>query len=135
MLVVVSLNLLDPVLDAMEQPQAQPMARVRREGVQVLNPAPQSLAEITIEYPFLQYRYEQFRQLLTDANLIDRRHAQLALFRDAEKSYESNTGEQRAALAAAPAGALHPQPGADRPRTQRRHLRPHGGGARGGATE
>ena len=92
-LVVVSLNLLDPVLDAMEQPQAQPMARVRREGVQVLNPAPQSLAEITIEYPYLQHRYEQFRKLMTDPKLIDRRHAQLALFRDAEKTYESNTGE------------------------------------------
>ena len=31
-LVVVSLNLLDPVLDAMEKPQAQPMARLRREA-------------------------------------------------------------------------------------------------------
>jgi hypothetical protein len=92
-LVVVSLNLLDPVLDAMEQPQVRPMARVRREGVQVLNPSPSSLGEITLEYPFLQDRYEQFRKLMTDANLIDRRHAQLALFREAEKSYESNTGE------------------------------------------
>jgi hypothetical protein len=92
-LVVVSLNLLDPVLDAMEQPQVQPMARVRREGVQVLNPSPSSLGEITLEYPFLQDRYEQFRKLMTDASLIDRRHAQLALFREAEKSYESNTGE------------------------------------------
>jgi hypothetical protein len=32
-LVVVSLNLLDPVLDAMEEPQAQPLARPRRDGV------------------------------------------------------------------------------------------------------
>src|SRR5215469_9464814 len=77
-MVVVSLNLLDPVLDAMEQPQAQPMVRVRREGVQVLNPSPQSLAEITIEYPYLQERYESFRALMTDSGLIDRRHAQLA---------------------------------------------------------
>src|SRR6266542_1167208 len=30
---------------------------------------------------------------MADAKLIDRRHAQLALFREAEKSYESNTGE------------------------------------------
>jgi len=93
-LVVVSLNLLDPVLDAMEEPQAQPLARTRREGVQLVNPHPDCLAEITIEYPYLQYRYEQVRQLMTDANLIDRRHAQLALFRDAEKSYETNTGER-----------------------------------------
>jgi hypothetical protein len=46
-LVVISLNLLDPVLDAMESPQAQPMARLRRRGVQVLNPHPECLAEIT----------------------------------------------------------------------------------------
>jgi len=93
-LVVVSLNLLDPVLDAMDEPQAQPMSRLRREGVHVLNPHPESLAEITIEYPYLQHRYEQFRGLLTDANLIDRRHAQFALFHDAEKSYGVSTGER-----------------------------------------
>jgi hypothetical protein len=93
-LVVVSLNLLDPVLDAMDEPQAQPMSHPRRKGVQVLNPHPESLAEITIEYPYLQYRYEQFRGLLTDSNQIDRRHAQLALYRDAEKSYEVSTGER-----------------------------------------
>jgi hypothetical protein len=93
-LVVISLNLLDPVLDAMDEPQAQPMARLRRAGVRLLNPHPDSLAEITIEYPYLQHRYEQFRRLLTDSNLIDRRHAQLALFRDAEKSYEVSTGER-----------------------------------------
>ncbi len=95
-LVVVSLNLLDPVLDAMDEPQAQPMSRLRREGVRVLNPHPDSLAEITIEYPYLQYRYEQFRSLMTDADQIDRRHAQLALFRDAEKNYEVSTGERMA---------------------------------------
>jgi hypothetical protein len=93
-LVVLSLNLLDPVLDAMDEPQAQPMSRVRREGVQLFNLHPESLAEITIEYPYLQYRYEQYRALMTDANLVERRHAQLALFRDAEKSYEVSTGER-----------------------------------------
>ena len=92
-MVVVSLNLLDPVLDAMEQPQAQPMAPLRREGVQVLNPHPESLAEITFDYPYLQWRYEQFREDLRDLKSIDRRHAQLALYREAEKSYETNTGE------------------------------------------
>ena len=92
-LVVVSLNLLDPVLDAMEEPQAQPMARTHREGIQLLNPHPESLAEITIEYPLLEWRYENFRQLLTDGRLIDRRHAQLAVFREAEKQYEADTGE------------------------------------------
>src|SRR6202022_513257 len=83
--IVLALNLLDPVLDAMEEPQAQPMARTRREGIQVLNPPPESLAEITAEYPALQWRYESFRPLLSDSRLIDRRHAQLAVFRDAEK--------------------------------------------------
>jgi len=82
------------VLDAMDEPQAQPMSRLRRDGVHLLNPHPDSLAEITIEYPYLQHRYEQFRGLLTDANLIDRRHAQFALFHDAEKSYEVSTGER-----------------------------------------
>jgi hypothetical protein len=95
-LVIVSLNLLDPVLDSMEQPQAQPMLRVRRDGVQLVNPHPECLAEITVEYPYLQYRYEQFRLLMTDGNLIDRRHAQFALYRDAEKSYEVSTGERMA---------------------------------------
>jgi hypothetical protein len=93
-MVVVSLNLLDPVLDAMEEPQAQPMARAHREGVELFNPHPESLGEIAMEYPALQWRYESFRQLMTDGNLIDRRHAQLAVFREAEKEYEAATGEQ-----------------------------------------
>jgi hypothetical protein len=93
-LVVVSLNLLDPVLDAMEQPQAHPMARLRREGLQVLNPHPECLAEITIEYPYLQDRYEQFRTETASVDGPDRRHVQLAVFREAEKTYESNTGER-----------------------------------------
>jgi hypothetical protein len=93
-LVVISLNLLDPVLDAMQEPQAQPMARTRREGIELLNPHPESLAEILLEYPALQWRYENFRGLMTDANLIDRRHAQLSVLRAAEKEYEANTGER-----------------------------------------
>ncbi len=92
--VVVSLNLLDPVLDAMEEPQAQPMARLLRDGVETLNPHPESLAEITVEYPHLAWRYECFRQLMTDEALVDRRHAQLAVFREAEKKYEASTGER-----------------------------------------
>jgi hypothetical protein len=93
-LVVVSLNLLDPLLDAMEEPQAQPQARSQREGVELLNPHPESLGEIAAEYPFLQWRYEAFRQAMSDGNLIDRRHAQLAVFREAEKGYEAATGER-----------------------------------------
>ncbi len=93
-LVVVSLNLLDPVLDAMEEPQAQPLARTRREGIELLNPHPESLAEILVEYPALQWRYENFRAAGTDVKLIDRRHAQFAVLRAAEKEYEANTGER-----------------------------------------
>jgi hypothetical protein len=93
-MMVVSLNLLDPVLDSMEQPQAQPMARTRRAGLQIVNPHPESLAEITMEYPFLQERYEQFRAAMTENSLVDRRHAQFALFRESEKTYEANTGER-----------------------------------------
>ncbi|MBV8730847.1 MAG: hypothetical protein JO336_13665 [Acidobacteriia bacterium] len=106
--VVVSLNLLDAVLDAMEAPQAQPMARTRREGIQLLNPHPESLGEITVEYPALQWRYEGARGAMVDGPLdwrqVDRRHAQLAVFREAEKEYHIRTGEsvahwQRALLA------------------------------------
>ena len=92
--VVVSLNLLDPVLDAMEQPQAQPMARLRRQGLQVLNPHPECLAEITVEYPYLQDRYENFRAAMSENEAIDRRRVQFALFREAEKTYEANAGER-----------------------------------------
>ena len=120
--VVVSLNLLDPLLDAMEEPQAQPLARVRREGVELLNPHPESLGEIAVEYPQLQWRYENWRKEAAvstgesarptappphaqeggagalagqpSQNLIDRRHAQLAVLLAAEKEYEASTGER-----------------------------------------
>jgi hypothetical protein len=92
--VVVSLNLLDPLLDAMEEPQAQPLANPSREGVELLNPHPESLGEICAEYPQLQWHYENYRGSMTDHNLIDRRHAQLRIFRAAEKEYETNTGER-----------------------------------------
>ncbi len=93
-LVVISLNLLDPVLDAMEEPQAQPMARTHRDGIELLNAHPESLGEVCAEYPQLQWRYESHRPLLRDDKLIDRRHAQLAVLREAEKDYEANTGER-----------------------------------------
>src|SRR5580692_947379 len=93
-IVVVSLNLLDPLLDAMEEPQAQPLARTRRDGIELLNPHPESLAEIATEYPQLQWRYEQFRESMQDAVSIDRRHAQSAMFRGAEKDHEANSGER-----------------------------------------
>jgi len=49
-LAVISLNLLDPVLDAMEEPQAEPAGRKRHSGIELINPHPESLAEILLEY-------------------------------------------------------------------------------------
>jgi hypothetical protein len=89
-MVVVSLNVLDPVLDAMESPQSEPRRR-RREDLQLVNPHPDCLGEITLEYPFLQERYEAAR---IDLTCPDRRRVQFALLREAEASYEINTGEK-----------------------------------------
>lgn len=60
-LVVVSLNLLDPLLEAMEQPQVQPMRKSGRSNVRALNLHPESLAEIMTDAPFLQGVYEAQR--------------------------------------------------------------------------
>jgi hypothetical protein len=90
-LVVISMNLLDPVLDAMERPQPEPSPRLREE-VRLVNAHPDCLGEITTEYPFLQERYEQFR-IDANADLVDRRRAQAALYREAEQAYMLNTGE------------------------------------------
>ena len=60
-IVVVPLKLLDPLLDAMERPQARPMRRVQRKGVRLLNLHPECLAEVLTEMPFLQSIYEARR--------------------------------------------------------------------------
>ena len=92
-LVVVSLNLLDQLLDAMEVPQ-EPPYRYPPLDPRLLNPHPDCLAEITVEYPFLQDRYERFRLKMDDANLIDRPRVQLDLLREGEKEYIANTGDK-----------------------------------------
>jgi hypothetical protein len=92
-LVVLSLNLLDPVLDAMERPQSEPKRR-RRENLQLVNAHPECLGEITTEYPFLQERYEMFRVEMRERAMVDRQRAQMALFREAEHAYALNTGEK-----------------------------------------
>jgi hypothetical protein len=92
--VVLSLNMLEPVLDAMEHPQDPPEAEQRRSEIQLINPHPDCLAEILIEYPFLQHRYEMFRQNLDDFLLIDRPRVQIEVFRHAEDTYERNTGDK-----------------------------------------
>jgi hypothetical protein len=92
-LVVLSLNLVDPVLDAMEKPQPEP-ARRRREDLQLVNAHPECLGEITSEYPFLQERYEMFRVEMREPAMVDRPRVQMALFREAEHAYVLNTGEK-----------------------------------------
>jgi hypothetical protein len=92
-LVVISLNLVDPVLDAMEEPQPEPKQR-RREDLRLVNAHPDCLGEVTAEYPFLQERYEMFRVEMREPALIDRRRTQIALYREAEHAYSLNTGEK-----------------------------------------
>lgn len=93
-MVVVALNLLDAVLDAMEAPQEEPArGQDPYPEVRVLNPHPDCLAEITIEYPYLQDRYEQYRFLM-EAGLVDRLSAQWDLLRGAQAEYEKNTGDK-----------------------------------------
>ncbi len=92
-LVVLSLNLLDPVLDAMESPQEEPPRSGRQREVELINPHPDCLAEITMEYPFLQERYERMRLEMDDDAPVDRRRVQYALLKEAEKDYQKNAGE------------------------------------------
>jgi hypothetical protein len=93
---VISLNLLDPVLDAMQSPQAEPVPGARPTVVQLFNLHPDCLAEVTMEYPLLQERYELFRRTLEGPEQVDRGKVQLAVFRAAETAYETNTGEKLA---------------------------------------
>ncbi|MFM2124113.1 MAG: hypothetical protein RL328_564 [Acidobacteriota bacterium] len=93
--VVVSLNLLDPLLDAMEVPQEAPARRTAGTSldVKLVNPHPESLAEITVEYPYLQERYEFFRLELSGERMLDRPRVQFDLLREAEAKYKESTGE------------------------------------------
>jgi hypothetical protein len=91
--VVVSLNLLDAVMEAMEQPQARPMRHIRRHGVRVLNLHPDCLAEVLTEFPYLQEAYETAR---LGAEALDRQKLQFRLFAEAERAYEKSTGEHLA---------------------------------------
>ena len=93
-LAIVALNLLDPILDAMETPQDAPLRRKLSRPVDLINAHPACLAEITIEYPYLQERYERYRTILGPEALIERPHAQFSLLRDAEAAYEKNTGDK-----------------------------------------
>ncbi len=91
--VVVAMNLLDPLLDAMETPQDAPRNRDPID-VRLLNPHPDCLAEITVEYPYLQDQYEKFRREIPATGYIERPRVQLELLRDAEIEYTKNTGDK-----------------------------------------
>ena len=93
--VVVCLNALDALLDAMEVPQEEPpQGRISLfDHTEVCNLHPDCLAEVTTEAPFYQEQYEALR---SDAGggAIDRLGWQMLLLRNAEKEYAINTGEE-----------------------------------------
>lgn len=93
--VILSLNMLDPVLDAMEVPQDEPPApRVRLFGKgELFNLHPDCLAEVTSEPPYYQQRYEEYRMEGFQSLKLDRPRWQMALLREAQKEYEANTGD------------------------------------------
>ena len=94
---VVSLNVLDPLLDAMETPQeAPPPPRTRLfQRAELCNLHPDCLAEVVSEAPYYQDLYERDRTAtdLRDYH-FDRPRRQLQLLREAEKEYAINTGEK-----------------------------------------
>jgi hypothetical protein len=91
--IVLALNLLDAVLDAMEQPQPEPPPPEVRLGVRLINPHPESLAEICIEMPWLQERYLTWRDT-GHGKFPERPRLQYELLREAEQSYEAITGDK-----------------------------------------
>jgi hypothetical protein len=92
--VVVALNLLDPLLDAMESPQEPPARATKDFDPQLLNPHPECLAEITVEFPYLQERYEFFRLDMAGEERLERPRVQVDLLKEAEAKYTESTGEK-----------------------------------------
>ena len=94
--VVISFNMLDPLLDAMEIPQEAPPVRkvylFRR--AELFNLHPECLAEVTSEAPYYQELYEGLRCIPGPGVPLDRLNWQLGLLRESEKEYAINTGDQ-----------------------------------------
>ena len=93
---IVSLNVLDPILDAMEIPQDQPIEpRGTAHQAELFNADPQCLTDITVEHPFLMERYERFRrQPSADRRLVDRLASQLAVLESADAALWRSSGER-----------------------------------------
>jgi hypothetical protein len=93
--VVVSLNMLDPLLDAMEIPQETPAAPRTSlfQKAELFNLHPDCLAEVTLEPPYYQEIYEAGRYQLPSPK-VARLDWQLRLLRAAEAEYEINTGDK-----------------------------------------
>ncbi len=94
--VVVALSTLDPLLDAMEEPQeepARPPVKLFR-GSALFNLHPDCLAEVTNEPPYYQERYEAVRVGDLTRTRLDRPRWQLELLRGAEAEYEVKTGDR-----------------------------------------
>ena len=87
--VVVSLNMLDLVLDAMEIPQEHPVQpRGSSYLAELCNAHPDCLAEITVEFPFLIERYNRYREdLSAEPQFLDRMKTQLAVLETAEVEF------------------------------------------------
>ncbi|MBC8164433.1 MAG: hypothetical protein H7Y20_01030, partial [Bryobacteraceae bacterium] len=91
--VVLSMNLLEPVMEQAEIPQEDPDIGTPRRDIEMVNPHPECLSEILVEYPWLQSRYEEYRMFLDDPTSIARPQVQLDVLRHAETTYETNTGD------------------------------------------
>ena len=86
---VVSLNMLDLVLDAMEIPQERSVEpRGSAYLAELCHAHPACLAEITVEFPFLIDRYNRYRSdLAAEPQFLDRMRVQLAMLETAEVAY------------------------------------------------
>lgn len=93
---IVSLNVLDLLLDLMEIPQEHPVEpRGRAYQAELCNAHPDCLAEITVEFPFLIERYQRYRsETIPGLRLLDRLTVQLAALESADVENWRASGEQ-----------------------------------------
>ena len=91
-LVVFGLAHYPGLLTQLSQPQAQPLAKIRRTGVQVAHLAEESSREILTEIPYLSAAYEHWRQE-TPLSQLDRLDLLEKLVVEAAVRYKKSTGE------------------------------------------